>query len=65
MEVLDQTVWIHINYRTWQGKKTLTRDELNRYADPDKTPPEDLITDSGNIRLVSQYPGKDNDRLPL
>lgn len=44
MEVLDQTVWIHINYRTWQGKKTLTRDELNRYADPDKTPPEDLIT---------------------
>lgn len=44
MEVLDQTVWIHINYRTWQGKKTLTRAELNRYSDPDKTPPEDLIT---------------------
>ena len=44
MEVLDQTVWIHINYRTWQGKKTLTRDELKRYADPSKTPPEDLIT---------------------
>lgn len=44
MEVLDQTVWIHINYRTWQGKKTLTRDELIRYANPDKTPPEDLIT---------------------
>lgn len=44
MEVLDQTVWIHINYRTWQGKKTLTRQEISRYSDPDKTPPEDLIT---------------------
>ena len=44
MEVLDQTVWIHINYRTWQGKKTLTRQEIQRYSDPDKTPPEDLIT---------------------
>lgn len=44
MEILDQTVWIHINYRTWQGKKTLTRAELNRYANPDMTPPEDLIT---------------------
>ena len=44
MEVLDQTVWIHINYRTWQGKKTLTRQEIQRYSDPDRTPPEDLIT---------------------
>lgn len=44
MEVLDKTVWININYRTWQGKKTLTRAEITRYSDPDKIPPEDLIS---------------------
>lgn len=44
MEILDQTVWIHINYRTWQGKKTMTRAEIDKYSDPDKTPPKDLIT---------------------
>lgn len=43
METLDQTVWIHINYRTWQGKKTLTRAEVSKYA-TDDIPPEDLIT---------------------
>lgn len=43
METLDQTVWVHINYRSWQGKKTLTRAEVNKFATND-IPPEDLIT---------------------
>lgn len=44
MEILDQAVWININYRTWQGKKTLTRAEINKYSNLDELPPESLIT---------------------
>lgn len=43
LQTLDQTVWLHINYRTWQGKKTLTRGEINKYSNSE-LPPEDLIT---------------------
>tara|TARA_R110002167_G_scaffold234159_1_gene439357 strand:- start:17928 stop:18956 length:1029 start_codon:yes stop_codon:yes gene_type:complete len=44
MEALDQTVWLNINYRTWQGKKQLSRAEIIKYSNPDELPPEDLIT---------------------